>query len=481
MHLESATEIHRSFLRKERTAESITRYFLERIERLNPEIGAFITVLTERALQRAAELDRADKTSLGRLAAIPIALKDNIHVKGVKTTCGSAFLSNYVAPFDATVTELLEAEGAIIVGKTNLDEFAMGSSTEHSALQATKNPWNLAWSPGGSSGGSAAAVAARLCPLALGSETGGSVRQPAAFCNLVGFKPTYGRISRYGLVAFGSSLDQISPFARNTEDLALLLEVIGTHCPKDSTSLPTADYRYSDHLHTGIEGKRVGVDFAQLQEIGSFTKELFMESIERLKSLGASIVEIDLSLLKTGVCVYYIVAPAEASTNLARFDGIRYGKRSSKAKTLAEVYDLSKEEGFGREVKRRIMLGTYVLSSNFHEALYCKAQRVRTLIIGQYNEAFTKCDVIASPVTADGAFERGSITDPLREYLEDIYTIPASLAGMPAVSVPAGFSPKGQPLGLHLTAAQKQEGTLFRFAHAFEQPSLYNAIPEIAK
>ncbi|MDP1836680.1 MAG: Asp-tRNA(Asn)/Glu-tRNA(Gln) amidotransferase subunit GatA [Chlamydiales bacterium] len=484
MHNETAIQIRDSFLRGERTAVAITKHFLDRIERLDPQVGAFVLVLKDRALQKAQELDaakaRGDK--MGKLAGIPIALKDNIHVTGVTSTCGSKFLTNYVAPFDATVTELLEAEGAIIIGKTNMDEFAMGSSTEHSAIQATHNPWNLAWTPGGSSGGSAAAVAARLCPAAFGSDTGGSVRQPAALCGLVGFKPTYGRVSRFGLVAFGSSLDQISPFALTVEDTALLMEVVGRHCPKDSTSLPSEAEDYMSKLKAGVKGKKIGVDPTFLEGLPQHSRELFDRSLETFKKLGATVVDVNLSLLKDGISVYYILAPAEASTNLARFDGIRYGQRSKEAKTLAEVYDLSKEEGYGREVQRRIMLGTYVLSSGFQDAFYRKAQRVRTLIIRQYEEAFRNCDVIATPVTTDGAFETGSITDPLREYLEDIYTIPANLGGVPAISVPAGFTPKGQPMGFQLTGPQQRDVDVLTFAYAFEQATAPNpAMPELAK
>ncbi len=484
MHRETAIQIRDSFIRGERTAESIVKHFLERVDRLNPQVGAFLTVLHDRALTQAKNLDakKARGEKMGKLAGVPIALKDNIHVEGVISTCGSKFLSNYKAPFNATVTELLEAEDAIIIGKTNLDEFAMGSSTEHSAFQATRNPWNLKWTPGGSSGGSAVAVAARLCPLALGSDTGGSVRQPAALCSLVGFKPTYGRVSRYGLVAFGSSLDQVSPFATTVQDTALLMEVLGRHCPRDSTSLPFGPQDYLSALNGQMAGKKIGVSLAFLEGLPEHTRANFDQSLETFKKLGATIVDVDLSLLKKGIAAYYIIAPAEASTNLARFDGIRYGQRSKEARTLAEVYDLSKEEGYGHEVKRRIMLGTYVLSAGFQDAYYRKAQKVRTLIIRQYEEAFKKCDLVATPVTTDGAFDIGSINDPLREYLEDIYTIPANLAGVPAISVPAGFTMKGQPLGLQLVGPQQGDVGVFAAAHAFEQATAPEPhLPELAK
>ncbi len=484
MHHDTAIEIRDSFLRGERSAEAITKYFLDRIDRLNPQVGAFITVLHDRAMEKAKALDAAKERGekMGKLAGIPIALKDNIHVKDVVSTCGSKFLTNYRAPFNATVTELLEAEGAIIIGKTNLDEFAMGSSTEHSALMKTCNPWDLSWTPGGSSGGSAAAVAARLCPLAFGSDTGGSVRQPAALCNLVGFKPTYGRVSRYGLVAYGSSLDQISPFGTTVRDTALLMEVVGRHCDRDSTSLQSGPQDYQTLLSRDLTGKRIGVPWNFLEGLPQHTRANFDQSLETFKKLGATIVDVDLTLLKSGVAAYYIIATAEASTNLARFDGIRYGQRSKRAKTLSEVYDFSKAEGYGKEVKRRIMLGTYVLSAGFQDAYYRKAQRVRTLIIRQYEEAFRQCDVVATPVTTDGAFVKGSITDPLMEYLEDIYTIPANLGGVPAISVPAGFTPKGQPLGIQLSGPQQGDVVVFAIAHAFEQATAPDpSMPELAK
>lgn len=484
MHCETAIQLRDSFIRGERTAEEITKYFLERIDRLNPQLGAFLTVLHERALEKARALDakKARGEQVGKLAAVPVAIKDNIHINGVVSTCGSKFLTNYTAPFDATVTELLEREDAIILGKTNMDEFAMGSSTEHSALQSTHNPWNLAWTPGGSSGGSAVAVAARLCLLSLGSDTGGSVRQPAALCGIVGFKPTYGRVSRFGLVAFGSSLDQVSPFAVDVQDAALIMEVLGRHCPRDSTSLQSGPEAYLPALKNELTGKRIGVPWQFLEGLPAHTRANFDASMETLKKLGATIVDVDLSLLKNGIAAYYIIAPAEASTNLARFDGIRYGQRSKKARTLSEVYDFSKEEGYGHEVKRRIMLGTYVLSAGFQDAFYRKAQKVRTLIIRQYEEAFRNCDIVATPVTIDGAFDSGSISDPLREYLEDIFTIPANLAGVPAISVPAGFTAKGQPLGLQLSGPQKHDVDVFAVAHAFERATTPQPhLPELAK
>lgn len=484
MHRFTAIELRDKFIQGELTAEEITRHFLYRIEKHDPDIGAFLTVLAERALDKAIQLDekKAEGRPLGKLAGIPIAVKDNIHVKGVTSTCGSKFLANYRAPFEATVTRLIEMEDAIIIGKTNMDEFAMGSSNENSAFKKTFNPWNLNCSPGGSSGGSAAAVAARLCPLALGSDTGGSIRQPASFCGLVGFKPTYGRVSRFGLVAFGSSLDQIGPLAGNSADAALLMEVLGQYCERDSTSLNIPGDEYLKALNGDIQGLRIGVPWQFLQDLNPEAREIFNRSLETYKELGAEIVEVDLSLLKYSVAVYYIIATAEASTNLARFDGVRYGVRSTRAKTLEEVYDFSKEEGFGHEVKRRILLGTYVLSSGFQDAYYRKAQKIRTLLIQSFQEAFKKCDLIALPVSPVPAFEIGAIKDSLEMYLADIYTISSNLAGLPAISVPSGFSKEGKPIGLQLIGPQLHDKQVIKAAHAYEKKAGVNTnVPEIAR
>lgn len=476
----SATALRNRFLNGELTATTIVKTYLDRIEKYDNQIGAFLKVFTERAMSKAKALDakKAAGCPVGKLAAIPVAIKDNIHVSGEISTCGSKFLSNYRAPFDATVTRLLEAEDAILIGKTNLDEFAMGSSTENSAYQRTNNPWNLSCSPGGSSGGSAAAVAARLCPIALGSDTGGSIRQPASLCGIVGFKPTYGRVSRFGLVAYASSLDQIGPFATTTSDAALIMEVIGKHCEKDSTSLHEPSEDLLGKLNGDIRGKKIGIPWQFLEGLASEPRSNFEKSIQTLKDLGAETIAIDLDILKYSLAIYYVLATAEASTNLARFDGIRYGVRSPKAKTLDEVYDLSKEEGFGSEVKRRILLGTYVLSAGYQDAYYRKAQKVRSLTIQQYKKAFQKCAIIAMPVSPFAAFEIGSIKDPLQMYLEDIYTIGVNLGGLPAISVPAGFTQDKKPLGLQLIGPQKGEGLVFHVANAFENATHYHeAIP----
>lgn len=484
MHTFSAIELRDRFMRGEVSAVAITQTFLDRIDHYDKHIGAFLSVFHERALKSAKALDekRAAGHPLGKLAAIPIGIKDNIHVKGEMSTCASKFLTNYRAPFDATVTRLIEQEDGIIIGKTNLDEFAMGSSTENSALQKTCNPWNLKCTPGGSSGGSGAAVSARLCLLALGSDTGGSVRLPASFCGIIGYKPTYGRVSRYGLVAYGSSLDQIGPFSTHTADAALMMEVIGKHCEKDSTSYADAGIPYVQHLSGNIAGMRIGIPRQFLEQLAPEPGKIFETTLAKLKELGAQIVDVDLSILKHSIAVYYILATAEASTNLARFDGIRYGQRSPRAKTLDEVYDFSKEEGFGPEVKRRILLGTYVLSAGYQDAYYKKAQKVRALIIRSYHEAFKKCDLVATPVSPFTAFEIGAIKDPLQMYLEDIYTIGINLAGLPAISVPEGFAQNGMPLGLQLIGPQKQDARVLQAADTFEKATRFGSvIPEFVK
>ncbi len=471
MYRLSAHALSELFKKGEISAKVIAEAVLKRIAHHDKRVGAFLSIFSERVMERAKALDvkRSQGKPLGKLAGVPVVLKDNIHLKGEISTCGSRFLSNYRAPFDATVSRLLEDEDALIVGKTNMDEFAMGSSTENSAYHLTKNPWNLLCSPGGSSGGSAAAVAARLCPIGFGSDTGGSIRQPASFCGIVGFKPTYGRVSRYGLVAFGSSLDQIGPFTTNVSDTALVMEVIGKHCVHDSTSLNLPSQPYLDKLHSSVKGLKIGVPWKFLEQLGGEVKTNFLDSLEVYKGLGCTIVEIDLDILQASVAVYYILATAEASTNLARFDGIRYGLRSSKAATLEEVYDFSKQEGFGPEVKRRILLGTYVLSAGYQEAYYKKAQKVRTLIIDQFKKAFSQCNIIATPTTPFSTFKLGEIQDPLQMYLQDIYTIPANLAGLPAISIPSGFCKEKRPLGLHLTAPQMHEAEILRFAYQFEK------------
>ena len=482
IHTYSANLVHEHFMSGKLSAQEIVTSYFDRIKRYEPKVDAFLSLSFDRAVAKAKALDekRAAKQPLGKLAGIPVAIKDNINVQGEISTCSSKILENYKAPFSATAVNLIEAEDAIIIGKTNCDEFAMGSSTEHSAYKRTKNPWNLACTPGGSSGGSAAAVAARFCPVSLGSDTGGSVRQPGALCGIAAFKPTYGRISRYGLVAYGSSLDQIGPFGTCVEDIALMMEVMGRHCPKDSTSVPKGPDEYMHSIKQPIKGMKIGVPWQFLQALRADAMKNFQEAMKTLESLGCQLVEVDLSLLKYSLPTYYILATAEASTNLARYDGIRYGLRSQQAKTLDEVYDFTREEGFGAEVKRRILLGTFVLSSGYKDAYYKQAQKVRALIIQQYEKAFSTCDIIATPVTPNPCFELGSIQDPLQMYLEDIYTIGLNLAGLPGMSVPSGFTQDNKPLGLQLIGPQLGDVLVTKAAYNFQQTAAFhNAIPDI--
>ena len=482
MYRKSAVALNQAFIKGEYTASRIADYFLQRIQMIDSDLGAFLNILSDRVMAKAEELDvkRAQGKPMGKLAGVPIALKDNIHIQGEVTTCGSKFLSNYTAPFSATVARLIEEEDGLILGKTNMDEFAMGSSTENSAYQLTRNPWNLSHSPGGSSGGSAAATSGRLAPLSLGSDTGGSIRQPAAFTGTVGFKPTYGRVSRFGLVAFGSSLDQIGPFANTVEDVALMMEVLGRHCEYDATSQQALPEMYRDHLTNSIQGKTIGIPWGFLEELSDTSRKVFEEALDVLKGIGVETVEVKLSKLKYSLPVYYILSTAEASTNLSRFDGIRYGKRSEKAKTLDELYDMSREEGFGPEVKQRILLGTFVLSSGYQDAYYKKAQKVRTLMIEEYKKAFAKCDLITMPVAPSPAFEIDTIQDPLQMYLQDLYTIGANLAGLPAISVPCGKSKKDLPYGLQFIGPQLADGRVMHFAHQFEKAlNLTSFIPPL--
>jgi aspartyl-tRNA(Asn)/glutamyl-tRNA(Gln) amidotransferase subunit A len=478
LHHLSALELRSAFLDGEVKAVEIADFFLKRIQKNNKPLGAFLSILESRALFKAEALDkkRAQNKPLGKMAGVPIAIKDNTHISGEITTCASHFLNNYKAPFDATVSRLLEEEDAILIGKTNLDEFAMGSSNENSAYFPAHNPWNLNCVPGGSSGGSSAAVSARLVPIATGSDTGGSIRQPAGFCGIVGYKPTYGRVSRYGLVAFASSLDQIGPMTATVADAALTMEVIGRYCPQDATSLdlPAEPYPLSTELEPGPV---IGVPWQFLQDLQPEMKANFMASVDAMKQLGAQVVDIDLEVLKYSIAVYYILATAEASTNLARFDGIRYGVRSKNAKNLDEIYEFSRQEGFGREVKKRIMLGTYVLSSGYQDAYYKKAQKVRTLMVEAFEKAFAICDTIMMPVAPTGAFEHRSFHDPLQMYLQDIFTIPANLAGLPAISVPSGYDKRKMPLGVQFIGPQLCDVSVLQYAYAYEQFTKHIQIP----
>ncbi len=484
MHYTSAQNLSEQFKNGEVSAQEIVSFHLKRIANHDPKIQAFLSLCSERVKEKARLLDlkRKSGAQLGKLAGIPIALKDNIHLKGEITTCGSKFLENYRAVFDATVSQLMEEEDALIIGKTNCDEFAMGSSTEKSAFFPTKNPWDLNASPGGSSGGSAAAVAAGFSPLSLGSDTGGSIRQPAAFCGIVGFKPTYGRVSRSGLVAFASSLDQIGPFARSVSDAALLMEVIARHTDDDATNLSIPQEKYREELKNfSPRGLKVGIPWRFLEGLSVEARKNFEEAIRELKSAGLELVDIDLEILNLSIAVYYILATAEASTNLARFDGVRYGTRASGFKNLEELYDLSRQQGFGPEVKNRILLGTYVLSSGYKDAYYRKAQQVRTLIIKKFHEVFALCDYVAMPTSPTTAFELGSLQDPLQMYLQDIYTISANLAGLPAISVPSGFSSDKKPFGLQLLSPSCKDSSLLSLAHLYESHTQWHKqIPPFA-
>ncbi len=467
------------FTSGQQSAQQIVESTLKRVDEHNGQLNSFLSVFHERAMEKARALDkkRSSNGPLGKLAGIPIALKDNILVKGEIATCASKFLANFRAPYNATVTRLLEEEDAILIGKTNMDEFAMGGSGIHSAYSMSKNPWDLAYTPGGSSSGSSSAVAARLCPIALGSDTGGSIREPAAFTGTTGFKPTYGRVSRYGLVAFGSSLDQIGPLTLTAKDAALVMEVLGQHCDRDSTSIATPSPRYTIEIEQSIAHTRVGVPWSFLEQLQGEPRQNFEAAIDVLKSLGVEIIDVDLEALKYGIAVYYVLAAAEASTNLARFDGIRYGVRSKNAKTLEEIYQLSRAEGFGSEVKNRILLGTFVLSSANQDTYYAKAQKVRTVIIRKMREAFQKCAMIALPVAPGTAFLLdGGVSTPLEEYLQDLYTVGANLAGVPAISIPSGLSANGRPYGLQLMGPQLHDAAVLRYAHAFQKATNYTSL-----
>ncbi len=472
LHDSSARALRDAIVRGERGALEVTRAFLERIDALDPKLHAFLYVDAEGALAQAASVERKRRegAALGPLAGVPIAIKDNLCVRGIPTTCASRVLEGWIAPYDATVIERLRAADAIIVGKTNMDEFAMGSSNETSAFGPVHNPWDLERAPGGSSGGSAAAVAGGLAPLALGSDTGGSVRQPAAFSGLVALKPTYGRVSRYGLVAFASSLDQIGPFARDVHDCAIVSEVIAGHDPRDATSLEREVGSYTASLGEGVRGVRVGVVRDTLASgVEPGVTRAVERAIETLRALGAIVVDVTLPTAEHAVSAYYIVAPAECSSNLARFDGMRFGPRVEEG-GLEETYGKTRAR-FGREVQRRIMLGTYVLSAGYYDAFYAKAQKARTLIARDYERAFEACDVVLTPTAPSVAFRLGAkLERPLEMYLADIFTLPASLAGLPALSVPAGLS-EGLPVGIQLTGRAFDEATLFRVAAAFEAAS----------
>jgi aspartyl-tRNA(Asn)/glutamyl-tRNA(Gln) amidotransferase subunit A len=472
--------------RGETSARAIVEQAATAAARLNETLNAFLQIDSEGALRRAGEMEAAASSSRGTqtpLAGIPIAIKDNICVRGLQASCGSLILGQYHPPYDATVIERLNQAGAVIVGKTNCDEFAMGSSNENSAFGPVRNPWDTARVPGGSSGGSAAAVAAGIVPVALGSDTGGSIRQPAGLCGIVGLKPTYGRVSRYGLVAFASSLDQIGIFGQRARDVGRVLGVIAGRDEHDATSADVDVPDYVAELRAvDVKGTRIGVSRELLGAgLDAEVRDRVERAIEAYRELGAEIVDVELPHAKYAIAVYYIIATAEASSNLARFDGVRYGFRTEEARNLREMYRRTREEGFGAEVKRRIMLGTYVLSSGYYEAYYRKAQQVRALIKEDFSRAFESCDVIATPTTPTPAFLIGEkVNDPLAMYLNDIYTVMANLAGIPGISIPCGLSGAGLPIGLQLLGPHWSEATLLGLAHAYEQAQPFTARPRVS-
>ena len=494
----TASELLRDLDAGATTAVELTQAYLDRIEQFDSDVGAFLTVRADAALADAAEIDqkRSADESVGLLGGLPVAIKDLLCTKGEVTSCASKMLSDFKPPYDATVVDRLKRAGAVIIGKTNMDEFAMGGSTENSALGATANPWNLSRVPGGSSGGAAACLAAGMTPLSIGSDTGGSIRQPASFCGVVGLKPSYGRVSRFGLVAYASSLDQIGPFASSVEDTALLLQAIAGHDPADSTSANVPAPEYSQSVTKPLEGIRLGVAREHFEAgLSSDVEQSVRAAIRVYESLGASVSEISLPHSKYAIAAYYIVAPSEASSNLARYDGVHYGFRADEKEVMAELaeerralaaandtkgladldsplvrlYRRSRSEGFGPEVKRRIMLGAYALSAGYYDAYYLKALKVRRLIKQDFDQAFQDVDFIAGPVAPTVAFELGAMKDdPLELYLQDLYTVSANLAGTTAISLPCGISSDGMPIGLQLQAPPFQEERLLRASHMFQ-------------
>ena len=457
----------------ELTSEQITRAYLDRIEEIEPKVQAYNSVLVEEAIAKAKKVDedrKAGKT-VSKYAGIPIGIKDNLCITGTKTTCSSKMLENFVAPYDATVIEKLNAEDAVYLGKLNMDEFAMGSSTEHSAFKKTANPWDLERVPGGSSGGSAAAVAADIAPWTLGSDTGGSIRQPASLCGVVGLKPTYGLVSRYGLVAFASSLDQIGPITKDVTDSAMLLNIIAGHDEKDSTTIDLEKKDYTKCLVNDVKGLRIGIPKEYIGEgINDEVKQAILDVAKKYEEMGAIVEDCSFEVGQYATSVYYIIADAEASSNLGRFDGIRYGYRTEKFSDLKDIYKNSRSEGFGPEVKRRIMIGTYVLSSGYYDAYYKKAQKVRSVITKAYNDLFEKYDVLLTPTSPITAFKIGEKSNnPLEMYLADICTVPVNIAGLPGINVPCKLDSKGLPIGFQLIAKAFNEETLFRAAYTYEQ------------
>jgi len=466
-------ELSEKLRKKELTSSELTEVFLKRIDAVEIKIKAYITVAKEDAAKQAKEADKrlASGRDITPLTGVPISVKDIFCTQGMLTTCASKILNNFVPPYDATIIKKLKDAGAVILGKNNMDEFAMGSSTENSAFVVTKNPWDTERVPGGSSGGSAASVAAGECAASVGTDTGGSIRQPASCCGVVGLKPTYGRVSRYGIVAFASSLDQAGPLTKDVKDCAVLLNTIAGHDPYDATSIEAPVPDYTTGLGKGIKGIRVGIPMEYfIKGLDSDVEQAVRDAIEVLKKNGASIVDVSLPHTDYAIAVYYLVATAEASSNLARYDGVKYGYRASNNSNLLEMYCKSRDEGFGPEVKRRIMLGTYALSAGYYEAYYKKASQVRTLIKNDFEEAFKRCDVIVTPTSPTPAFKIGEkVADPLTMYLSDIFTISCNLAGIPGLSLPCGFTKENLPIGLQILGKPMDEETVLKTAYSFEQ------------
>lgn len=474
------SEISKDIREKKVTIKEVLDSVYNRIDEVEPKVNAYITLTKDNAYKRAEELQkRLDAgEDIGVLGGVPIAIKDNICTKGVNTTCASRMLENYNPIYNATVIEKLEEAGAIVIGKTNMDEFAMGSSTETSYFKKTSNPWNLERVPGGSSGGSAAVVSADMAYASLGSDTGGSIRQPASYCGLVGLKPTYGLVSRFGLVAFASSLDQIGPFAKTVEDAAIMLNVIAGHDKMDTTSANLDKKDYTKSLVNDIKGMKIAIptDFVN-DGINEDVKKAYDASVDKVKELGAETVDIKLEYAKYSLATYYIIATAEASSNLGRYDGIRYGHRAKEFSDLNELYTKSRTEGFGDEVKRRIMLGTYVLSSGYYDAYYKRAQQVRTLIVNEFKKVFEECDAIMIPTAPNTSFKMGEhSTNPLEMYLEDIFTVPVNIAGLPAISIPGGFDKNNMPIGLQFITKAFDEEKLLQIAYTYEQNTDFNKV-----
>ncbi|OLN29806.1 Asp-tRNA(Asn)/Glu-tRNA(Gln) amidotransferase subunit GatA [Desulfosporosinus metallidurans] len=474
----SISELHELLVHKDVSSTELTNAYIDRIHNVDPDLQAYLTVLEDQALAQAAEVDSkiAQGEVLSSLEGIPMAMKDNMCTEGVRTSCASKMLENFIPPYNATVTDRLRAAGTILLGKLNMDEFAMGSSTENSYFAKTRNPWDMEYVPGGSSGGAAVAVAADEAAFALGSDTGGSIRQPAAFCGVVGMKPTYGAVSRYGLIAYASSLDQIGPLTKTVRDNALVMNAIAGYDPRDSTSVPYEKPDYTKFLVNDIKGLKIGIPREYYGEgIDPDVAKGIQSGIRTLIDLGAEVAECSLPHTEYAIPAYYLIATAEASSNLARYDGVRYGYRAEAADVLG-MFKTTRAEGFGPEVKRRIMLGTYALSSGYYDAYYLKAQKVRTLIKQDFDQAFEKFDILLSPTAPTPAFKFGEKSaNPLAMYLSDITTVPINLAGIPAISIPAGFV-KGLPIGMQLMGKAFDEGTLYRAAYTFEQTTNYHTL-----